>query len=72
VDYFWNKLSAVPEAEQCGWLKDEYGLSWQIIPTALSQMLGDPDPEKAGRVMQAMLKMQKIDIKTLQEAYDHG
>src|SRR5215216_3779958 len=59
VDYFWNKLSAVPESEQCGWLKDKYGLSWQIIPTAMSQMLGDPDPEKAGRVMQAMLKMQK-------------
>jgi predicted 3-demethylubiquinone-9 3-methyltransferase (glyoxalase superfamily) len=70
VDYFWNKLSAVPEAEQCGWLKDKYGLSWQIIPTALGQMLGDPDPEKAARVMQAMLKMQKIDIKTLQQAYD--
>ena len=70
VDYFWNKLSAVPEAEQCGWLKDKYGLSWQIIPTALGEMLGDPDPEKAGRVMQAMLKMNKIDIQGLKQAYD--
>jgi predicted 3-demethylubiquinone-9 3-methyltransferase (glyoxalase superfamily) len=73
VDELWEKLIADGgEESMCGWLKDKYGLSWQIIPTALSQMLGDPDPEKAGRVLQAMLKMQKIDIKTLQEAYDQG
>ena len=72
VDYFWNKLSAVPEAEQCGWLKDKYGLSWQIIPTALGELLGDPDREKAGRVMQAMLKMNKIDIQGLRQAYEQG
>jgi predicted 3-demethylubiquinone-9 3-methyltransferase (glyoxalase superfamily) len=73
VDALWEKLTADGgEESMCGWLKDKYGLSWQIIPTTLSQMLGDPDPEKAGRVMQAMLKMQKIDIKTLQAAYDQG
>jgi predicted 3-demethylubiquinone-9 3-methyltransferase (glyoxalase superfamily) len=72
VDYFWNKLSAVPEAEQCGWLKDKFGVSWQIIPTALGELLGDPDPVKSQRVMQAMLQMKKIDIKTLQEAYEQA
>jgi predicted 3-demethylubiquinone-9 3-methyltransferase (glyoxalase superfamily) len=73
VDELWDKLTADGgEESMCGWLKDKFGLSWQIIPTALGQLLGDPDPEKAGRVMQAMLKMQKIDIKTLQEAYDQG
>jgi len=72
VDYFWNKLSAVPEAEQCGWLKDKYGLSWQIIPTALGELMSDPDPEKAGRVVQAMLKMHKIDVQALQQAYDQA
>ena len=70
VDYFWNKLSAVPESEQCGWLKDKYGLSWQIIPKGLGQMLNDPDPAKAQRVMQAMLKMNKIDLAGLEQAYD--
>ena len=69
VDYFWNKLSAVPEAEQCGWLKDKFGVSWQIIPTALGKMLNDPDPSKAQRVMQAMLKMKKIEIVKLKAAY---
>ncbi len=72
VDYFWNKLSAVPEAEQCGWLKDKFGVSWQIIPTALSKMLSDPDPSKARRVMEAMLKMKKIEIPLLQQAYERG
>ena len=56
----------------CGWLKDKYGLSWQIIPSALGRLLSDPEPEKAGRVMQAMLKMNKIDIQALQDAYDGG
>jgi predicted 3-demethylubiquinone-9 3-methyltransferase (glyoxalase superfamily) len=72
VDYFWNKLSAVPEAEQCGWLKDKFGVSWQIIPTALGELLGDPDPVKYQRVMQAMLQMKKIDIKALQQAYEQA
>jgi predicted 3-demethylubiquinone-9 3-methyltransferase (glyoxalase superfamily) len=71
VDELWEKLTADGgEESMCGWLKDKYGLSWQIIPTALSEMLSDPDPEKAGRVMQAMLKMNKIDIQELERAYD--
>ena len=67
IDYFWEKLSADPAAEQCGWLKDKYGLSWQVIPTVLGELLSDPDPKKAGRVMEAMLKMKKIDIAGLKE-----
>ncbi len=70
VDYFWDKLSAVPESEQCGWVKDKFGLSWQIIPKQLGELMSDPDKEKSGRVMQAMLKMKKIDIAKLKEAYD--
>lgn len=70
VDELWEKLSAGGEKSQCGWLKDKYGLSWQIIPTALGKLLGDKDPAKAGRVMQAMLKMQKIDIEGLERAYE--
>ena len=70
VDELWDKLTAGGgEGQPCGWLKDRYGLSWQIIPTVLGRMLGDPDAAKAGRVMQAMLQMKKIDIKTLEEAY---
>lgn len=73
VDELWNKLTADGgEESMCGWLKDKYGLSWQIIPTALGELLGDPDREKAGRVMQAMLRMTKIDIQGLREAYEHG
>ena len=72
VDELWEKLSADPEAEQCGWLKDKYGVSWQIIPTALAKMLQDKDPKKSERVMKAMLQMKKIDIKTLQEAYEQN
>jgi predicted 3-demethylubiquinone-9 3-methyltransferase (glyoxalase superfamily) len=68
IDSYWEKLSAVPEAEQCGWLKDKYGVSWQIIPTQLGQLLGDPDPEKAGRVMKAMLQMKKINLEELKKA----
>jgi predicted 3-demethylubiquinone-9 3-methyltransferase (glyoxalase superfamily) len=70
VDELWDKLCADGGQEsQCGWLKDKFGLSWQIIPSALGRMLGDPDPEKAGRALQAMLRMQKIDIKALEQAY---
>jgi predicted 3-demethylubiquinone-9 3-methyltransferase (glyoxalase superfamily) len=72
VDVLWNKLSAGGEAQPCGWLKDKYGVSWQIIPTALGEMLRDSDPAKAGRVMQAMLQMQKIDIKGLKQAYEQA
>ena len=72
VDDLWRKLSDGGEESQCGWLKDRYGLSWQIIPNALEELLGDPDPEKAGRVMQAMLQMGKIDIEKLKEAYEGG
>jgi predicted 3-demethylubiquinone-9 3-methyltransferase (glyoxalase superfamily) len=68
VDELWSKLSAVPESEQCGWLKDKYGVSWQIIPTALNELVNDPDPEKAKRAMNAMLKMKKIDIAELKRA----
>lgn len=72
VDELWEKLSAGGEKSRCGWLRDKYGVSWQIIPTALGKMLGDPDRAKAGRVMQAMLRMGKIDIKELQRAYEQG
>lgn len=70
VDEFWNKLSEGGAESQCGWLKDKFGLSWQIVPKALLEMLQDKDAEKSKRVMQAMLKMKKIDIKTLKQAYD--
>jgi len=70
VDTLWEKLSKGGEKSRCGWLKDKYGVSWQIIPDALGELMGDPDPAKAGRVMQAMLKMEKIDIKGLQQAYN--
>ena len=73
VDELWEKLTADGgEPGQCGWLKDKFGLSWQIIPTALGQLMGDPDPEKAGRVLQAMLKMHKLDIAALQSAHDQA
>ena len=72
VDELWAKLTEGGEESRCGWLKDKYGLSWQIIPTALGEMLGDKDPEKAGRAMQAMLKMNKIIIKDLKQAYDQA
>jgi predicted 3-demethylubiquinone-9 3-methyltransferase (glyoxalase superfamily) len=71
VDRFWIHLTGDGgEESQCGWLKDKYGLSWQIVPTALGELLGDPDREKAGRVMNAMLRMAKIDIAGLRAAYD--
>lgn len=69
VDEFWNRLSEGGEESQCGWLKDKYGLSWQVNPTILGVLLSDPDPEKAKRVMGAMLKMKKIDIAALEKAY---
>jgi len=72
VDDLWARLTDGGEESQCGWLKDKFGLSWQIIPNALGELLGDPDREKAGRVMQAMLQMRKIDIAGLQRAYDGG
>jgi predicted 3-demethylubiquinone-9 3-methyltransferase (glyoxalase superfamily) len=71
VDELWEKLTSDGgEESRCGWLKDKFGVSWQIIPSVLGEMLGDKDPEKAGRVMQAMLKMNKIDIKGLKDAYN--
>jgi len=69
VDELWEKLSDGGQKSRCGWLKDKYGLSWQIIPSALGEMLGDKDPEKSRRVMKAMLQMDKIDIKGLEQAY---
>jgi len=69
VDELWEKLSAGGQKSRCGWLKDKYGLSWQIIPTALGELMGDSDPEKAQAVMQAMLKMDKIVIADLQKAH---
>jgi predicted 3-demethylubiquinone-9 3-methyltransferase (glyoxalase superfamily) len=68
VDYYWSKLSDGGQIQQCGWSKDKYGVSWQIIPTALPKLLGDPDREKASRVMRAMLQMKKIDIAKLEQA----
>jgi predicted 3-demethylubiquinone-9 3-methyltransferase (glyoxalase superfamily) len=69
VDELWEKLSAGGEQSQCGWLKDKYGLSWQIVPSVLIEMLRDPDPAKSKRVMEAMLQMRKIDIEALRRAY---
>ncbi|HUC29641.1 MAG TPA: VOC family protein [Candidatus Acidoferrum sp.] len=68
VDHFWEKLSAGGKQEQCGWLKDKFGLSWQIVPSILGKLLGDKDPAKASRVMQAMLQMIKLDIAALKKA----
>ena len=70
VDSFWDKLSEGGEESQCGWLKDKYGLSWQVVPTVLVKMFQDKDPAKVKRVMEAMFQMKKLDIKTLQQAYE--
>jgi predicted 3-demethylubiquinone-9 3-methyltransferase (glyoxalase superfamily) len=70
VDRFWDTLSAGGTIVECGWLKDKYGLSWQIVPTMLPEMLNDPDPERARRVMEAVLKMKKLDIAALKRAYE--
>ncbi|GAB4163735.1 MAG: VOC family protein [Candidatus Dojkabacteria bacterium] len=72
VDYYWERLTADGgEESQCGWLKDRFGLSWQIVPDLLGELMNDSDKEKASRVMQAMLKMKKIDSELLQKAYDN-
>jgi predicted 3-demethylubiquinone-9 3-methyltransferase (glyoxalase superfamily) len=68
IDYFWQKLSAGGEKSRCGWLKDRFGVSWQIIPPILGELLNDEDDEKSNRVMQAMLKMTKLDIRKLKQA----
>lgn len=70
VDHFWEKLSEGGREVQCGWLQDKFGVSWQIVPTVLGKMLGDKDPAKSKRVMQAMVQMIKLDIQGLQQAYD--
>ena len=72
VDELWEKLGSGGTIQQCGWLKDKYGLSWQIIPTVLMQLLGDKNPSKSQAVMKAMLQMRKLEIGALQQAYDHG
>lgn len=74
VDHYWDALSdgGDREAQQCGWLKDKYGVSWQIVPTALVEMLQDPDPGKRSRVMKAMLQMKKIDIQALKQAHERS
>ena len=71
IDYYWNKLSegGDPAAQVCGWLKDRYGLSWQIVPTALGKMLTDKDPTKSNRMMQALMQMVKLDIRGLEQAF---
>ena len=70
IDDLWQKLLAGGQEERCGWLKDKYGLSWQIIPSVLGEMLNDPDPSKSQRVMRAMLQMVKMDINALKQAYE--
>jgi predicted 3-demethylubiquinone-9 3-methyltransferase (glyoxalase superfamily) len=70
VDYYWKKLSAGGKEVQCGWLTDKYGVSWQIVPTVLLELLADKDSKKSARVMKAMMQMVKLDIKRLQRAYD--
>ncbi len=72
VDEMWEKLSQGGQEVQCGWLKDKYGLSWQIVPTVLGEMMQDKDAKKTDRVMQALLQMKKLDIKALKQAYDQG
>jgi predicted 3-demethylubiquinone-9 3-methyltransferase (glyoxalase superfamily) len=71
VDHYWNALSAGgdPGAQQCGWLKDKYGVSWQVVPRVLIQMISDPDAAKSGRAMEAMMRMKKIDIAVLKKTY---
>ena len=72
VDYFWGKLTEGGRESQCGWLKDKYGLSWQVVPARMSELMNAPDPVKSKRVMEAMLKMKKIDIPTLEKARDQA
>ena len=70
VDYYWEKFSEGGQAQQCGWITDKYGVSWEIVPRILDELLQDPDPEKSNRVMQAMLNMVKLDVAGLKKAYD--
>lgn len=70
VDYFWDKLSDGGQKSRCGWLKDKFGLWWQVVPTILAELMGDKDPQKSKRVMQAMLKMDKIEIEPLKQAHE--
>src|ERR1700737_4555365 len=72
VDHFWQKLSQGGKPSQCGWLKDKFGVSWQVVPTVLGELLGDKDAKKSKHVMEAMLQMGKLDIKKLKEAYDRA
>jgi predicted 3-demethylubiquinone-9 3-methyltransferase (glyoxalase superfamily) len=72
VDSYWEKLSAGGAEVQCGWLKDKFGLSWQVVPTLLGKLASDPDSKKAGQVMQAMMTMKKLDLHALQQAYDQA
>jgi predicted 3-demethylubiquinone-9 3-methyltransferase (glyoxalase superfamily) len=72
VDHFWNRLSEGGETSQCGWLDDKYGITWQVVPSVLPELLGSDDDAKAEAAMKAMLQMTKLDIKTLQEAYDRA
>ena len=72
IDELWEKLSKDGQKSRCGWLKDKFGVSWQIVPPVLIKMLGDKDPKKSKRVMEAMLKMDKLDINTLKQAYEKG
>lgn len=69
IDYYWEKLSAVPEAEQCGWLKDKFGLSWQVVPEAMDEMMADEDPQRVARVTDTFLRMKKFDLAELENAY---
>jgi predicted 3-demethylubiquinone-9 3-methyltransferase (glyoxalase superfamily) len=71
VDAYWEKLCAGGTEIQCGWLKDKFGLTWQIVPTVLSQLLSDPDPEKSQRVMKALMTMKKLDVRALKQAFDN-
>jgi predicted 3-demethylubiquinone-9 3-methyltransferase (glyoxalase superfamily) len=72
LDHYWNKLAegGDPKAQQCGWLKDKFGVSWQIVPSMITKMIADPDPAKSNRVMAALMPMKKLDIKTLQQAFE--
>jgi predicted 3-demethylubiquinone-9 3-methyltransferase (glyoxalase superfamily) len=72
LDWYWDRLSDGGELEQCGWLKDKFGITWQIVPSVLGELMSDPDPEKARRVTEAMLKMVKLDIAALQQAHDQA
>ena len=70
IDFFWTRLCEGGQPSQCGWLKDKYGLSWQVVPSIMPKLLGGPDPTRSGRAMQVMMQMTKLDIQKLQDAYD--